>query len=740
MSDSRINLSPNTRKLVRTRLQAAVEFHEKTVKLQDLDRWTKYRTVSERNKHLMKGSYWAELNRRDMLSVNHIFPAIVTKHAVVTAGDTEFISTPRQERFAELSDTCQAILNHVWGELRLDEQVNAAHWDSRIYPEGGVVEIGWHYKDGKRQVDAGRNDESSDRSDPSDPSDESDLSDPSDAGVYPDLDGAAGSELSPDNQYVQDSDVEGIADAHGTPDIDDPFIERFDPADFFWDPQCTDSSLRTARYAFRRKKVTLADLKRNKRYRNTLDLKHDELQYYAGSGEHQPEKLPEDVEDEFKTCVVYDVYMRLPRNGAEQMFHIVMPHQGDKELLAEVMPYDWGADENPFPFVVLPANTCDNDSFTATPDVSMVRDIQVSHDESYTQYEWHRAHTPSVLMVPEGTFSTETGMEAKRRIEEGKENAVIEVNQGFIQFVKWMERPAPNAEVYQNLETTEDRIQKQIGISEYQTNELPNKTLTATEAGALQQQGSARQESDIARFYRFITACGYKVLCLMQQFCVEPRAYGHQSEDGAQKFGQASIWDLRGTKPGSATEENPAGELEDVGVQFELDISPNKVREKNRYTERHEWIDLMGTVQPFIGVPDPRLPTRPLVNIPALLAGIFSTFDLTGKSKIILPDPTPQELAQAQQQTQQGQQPAPAVQMKQAELAQKAQDSQVRAQTEIGKAHLDAQSQHEQTQAQVLQTLLQHQHEAGMAQNANAFSLLQSIVNSGETAEMMNAE
>ena len=647
-----ITLGEHDRKLVRALVNSALVKHEELTKLEGPDRSAKFKTEAERNKALLGGRYWAEIDRDDMLSINHILPAVLTKDAIVAGGQTEFLAKARSAKYDQAARVAEGLLNDVWGACLMDPQADASEHDRRSYPEGGVLEIGWRYKDKRHDVDAGRPEmmELAEENIPDDalpmmldgqmvaPGPVDMMGAPVDDAPY-----MPGMEAPPDMGV--DEFARTINPEWGEPEIDDPFLERFDPKDFFWDPQCTDPTLKTARFVGRRKQVPLRDIKKNKRYKHTTELEADEwMDYDNSAGDEAPSDA---LKDDFALVTVYDTYLRadILRNPPADVdiVHVVIARSQEEELLAEQFAYDFGKAENPWCFEVLPANRVDNDKFTGIPDITLARDIQIAHDEAYTQIEFRRAHTPNVLLTPKGTFVGDEGKELKDKIELGEENAVLEVDPVFLPHIKWLDRPEIQIEALQDLAESPKKVREAIGVSEFQTARTPDKEMTARETSAVQSEGGTRQEADIEAYNHFLERVGYKVLCLMQQNGVRPREYAQTGPDGRTQYQQALQEDILPLRePPSA--ENALGVFEDIGIQYALEISPTKARPRNKYLERQERAELLTALQPYIEMPDPRLPTRPLISFEYLLTGILETYDLPDKDKIIPPEPTPEEI------------------------------------------------------------------------------------------------
>jgi len=600
-SEGRITLKEEQQKIIKSRITAAEDWANTCRKLNDADKGTTFKDESERNLALVRGTYWEKLNKADRIKQrNHIKGALAVKQTIMAGGETVFMGTPRRSMFTEQTETNIKLLNHQWDILGFDRECDAAAWDSEIHKRGGVVQVGWRYDDGNIEQD----------------------------GIPPS-----------DEEKQEQAEYQVLPE----PLVDDPFVERFDPRDLLIDPNCTSYTLKGCRAVFRRKKETLAKIKANKRFKNTDELKGTHYGYWRQTNDEldPPDHLKEDL-----AIVTYydgDILFDIDGNGKEQLLHVIMCDEHDKELLCEPTPYPWFRGDNPTRFEIMPAFVADNDSLDGVADVTACRDTQVGHDEAYTQIEYHRAHSPNVLGVPNTLLEGEDGPKFKRKIESGVENQVVGLNPG--DSMTWNDPPPPNPDAYAAVEAAPNIIRDQIGVSQYETNTMPTKDVTATEANQLASQGSTRQEGEIDRYFGFVKRVAFKVAVLNQQFIGKDREFLFTDNEGGQQFGMANPNNLRGVVPGSVIPAtNPLGTLEEPGIQFVLELDASKKLPKNEFSERQQTMELLAKLQPFAQMPDPRLPNRPLINLPPLLRGILDSYNLPNADEIIPPEPTPEEI------------------------------------------------------------------------------------------------
>ena len=617
--EGRITLSEKERKVLKGRIRAAKTWAESCRRLRDADRDVGFRKSSEksfggsfdesdRNLSLVAGTYWADRNVSGIKSRNHVLGALAVKYCIMSGGKTQFIATARRSRFMAQAETAAKLLNHQWDALSFDRETDQACWDSLIHKRGGVVELGWRYDDGNTRREGGK----------------------------------------PTPSEIEEANAEAGQDSlpEAEPLIDDPFVERFDPRDFLVDPACTSYTLKDARSVFRRKREYLAKLKRNPRYKNTADLKGD-FNLYWGRHAEDDRTPPEDEQEDRAEVTIYDGYVLydLDNDGEEECLHVIFAEEQDEELLCELGPYPWFRGNNPFPFEIMPAFISDNDSLDGVADATTVRDTQVAHDESLTQVEYQRGHSPRVFVVPPGLFSGEEGKKNKKRIESGTENLAFESDTGLSGF-GWCPPPPIYVDAYKVVETAPEDIRRLIGVTEFEANILPEKQMTLGEANQLASQGANRRDVEVEKYHDFLCRIAYKILVLDQQFIGRDREFLYLDREQQHQWGQANPETLRRIVPGTQTPTDPLGELEQPGIQFVLEVDAAKKLPKNEYTERQQAMELVAKLTPFAQMPDPRLPTRPMVNMPALIRGIVQSYNLPNAEDIVPPDPTPEELSE----------------------------------------------------------------------------------------------
>jgi hypothetical protein len=671
----RFKLNENQQALVRQMVEAAKASHAAAYEIprtsaRDVD---KFMDAHERNLALVNGTYWDKVAVDEpVMQINHITPCLTAKHAIVTGGETVFVVHGMADRYEAVRGMVKGLINHAWTSLKFDAPINRAEWD-RYAHRFGVVEVGWRFETPKGATEGQKPDYAAPDEDitdfaqdnipddalPTIPGMEQSFTPQQDysGGAYPgslDAEGGA-SPLA----GIQGGGVTPLVSQEEAPPYaseyviyDDPFVERFSPRDFFVDPACTMYTLEDARYVWRRKAETVAQVKRNKLYRNTKGLGGTLRSTYestrisddGGSWSYVGNK---NISDDVKVVELWDGYLYMDRNhdGVEELLHVVFAPEIQKEILVEETPYQYLVQTgNPFPFRVIPGRLVDNDSFYQTCDVEGVADIQRAHDMAYTLTEYQRSHSPNILQLPIELDGTDAGEDLKHVIESGVENAIAWLPNSLIGRCAWLSPPPAHQDSYAAMASARTQILENIGVSEYQTATVPDgPRRTATEASQIASQGSTRQDSEVALFHDFIQDIAFCVLILFQQFIDSDRDYVSSDNRGHQTFGKVSVETLRNGKT-----DGP-GDIENLlppGIQFVVSVDPSKKQSPNPMQDRQDATQLLQIMSPFCDLPDPLRPEDPtarLVSRRQLLESVLGTFDLPNQDEIIAPVPTPGE-------------------------------------------------------------------------------------------------
>lgn len=665
-----MKLSLDQEEIVQRRIRAAKEAHRDAYKIPDtLADANLFANMHERNLALIGRDYWDKADPGvPYKHIGQILPIIEAKHVVVCGGETQFVIHGTSERFNNVADEARGLINHAWKTLNFDSVCEDAQFDTYAH-RFGVVELGWKYETADAIMYGDREESEA----PSDATEEEPANPPQTlpaAGIpglqapgmtvpgqsmpnYPDMSAMPQQPavpgqppIPPEQQFPQHPAEE---DAPKQPDdevlYDDPFIERFSPMDFFVDPACTSYKLTDARYAFRRKTEIVGKVKKNKAYTNNKELKgmlkstYD--QYRTSYDDMRNTADSANLDDDFRIVELWDGYMYLDRGRGEEFLHILWCEENKRPLLVEPAPYKYFRKTgNPFPFRVVPCTVINKDDFYGLlGDVEAVADLQIEFDQSYTVTAYQRAHSPAMLQVP-----TDMDEEERKRVEQvlksGIENALLPVSAQYIGKLAWLAYPSPHTDSYQTQANTRKLIEEQIGISQYQANEVPSGAKrTKAEVQAIQSQGQTRQDWKINLYHDFIKDVATCVLVLFQQFIEREKEYCDKDATGHERYGSITLQELRTGRPdeaGTATVKPiDFDHLPEPGLQFAITIDPAKKRPPSPQDDLANALDLLKEITPYLNTPDPDRIGQPLMHIRPLLEAIIAKSQIANGDEVI---------------------------------------------------------------------------------------------------------
>jgi hypothetical protein len=676
----RYTLSEDQRNLIAQRVKAAKSAHDLAY---DIPRTSKdsghFGSVHERNLAIVKGSYWdAMAGDQPVYQTNLTREALQTLHAILSGTKTVLIVRGRQERFEAVSDLVRGLVNHFWNTLKCDAICERSLRDAETH-RFGVVEIGWRFEDEKTIMLGERPGET-------ELADQAALELPEDTlptlptvpqtfaplsaaleQLFPDQTPGESSLSSPDAfsmpQGGASTPPPGVVQPLQTPseappypmpkgvEYDDPFIERFSPQDFFVDPACTTWRLTDAKYVYRRKGEIVATVKKNSKYRNTKEIKGTSLPVYLARRGTDSGSLgvraDDSTSDDIMVTELCDCYMYLARKtGKEELVHIVWSQELDQALLCEETPYPhFHRTCNPFPFRVMPFEVVDEDTFYGvTSGVEAVIDIQRAYDQSATQIDYQRGHSPNVLLAPSELAGTPEGGRLKSALEAGVENSVVFIQSALIPSVRWMDREPAHADAYTTKAQAWADMLAVLGISEYQTSGVPAKKMTKAEVLTASAQGMTRQDKKGDVYHEFLGDCATCMLILYQQFIDRTREFADMDKTGKVRFGMISLSQLRN---GQAPQQQDGGQgqldraltdfqdLLEPGIQFAVSVDPAKKRPPDLYQDRQDMVDLLRVIGELLLQPDPLRPGTTIGDARGLAQSIVATYELPNGDEIV---------------------------------------------------------------------------------------------------------
>lgn len=304
--------------------------------------------------------------------------------ASIAYSDPEFQIIPQEPEAEQNAQWQKAALSKVWNEI------NALHIE-RLRLKTAVVEgvgvnfVGWRFEEENKTPHEGARPDYLPQE-----------------GPLPTLLAEDGSLVAPPPEPEPEESLEVT--------YDNPSIRSVKPTMFYVDPDHDDmDDLRDAKYVFEVWRLPEEDVKKNKAYSNTKDIKGDSR---IGTQHNEDEERKQRKTDE-KYVTLYSYWQRRGRR------HLVFAEgQFEKPLLDEEWPYRY----HTYPYTTLVYRNLLNEQLpqgsiepaeTSILSYNLYRSIQLRHDEQMAR----------CLMGYDGSKLTEDG---KKALKEGRTGALVE--------------------------------------------------------------------------------------------------------------------------------------------------------------------------------------------------------------------------------------------------------------------------------------------------------------------------
>lgn len=505
------SLSREEAQVVKRRIQIAEEYAKKT-----------FCKNAKRARELWLGKHYPNMDRRAeeaRVVVNYILPMVQTKVASISMRDPQFLLEPENREAQESLPVAKDALRYDWRKSEAMRECRRALWDREV-TSLGIVFTGWLFEteDGQRRED-GR---------------------PPVAGEEPDQ--------TPDA-------LSGMAATAREEIREDRFLaRRLCPDRFLVDPEC-DSVLDNAAYCGFWELRELTEVKADKRFRNTRDLKGTakNLKGFYPSDLREKWDSEEKVHADCKRVKLYHYYERRRR------LHVVMCEEHDKPLLVE--RWVWQADR--YPFRVL-SGLVQPDEFYGLPEPILVEHPQQEINESRRQLShWRQVGVPGYQAV--GFSLNET---QRVQLRSSAPNRVVEDLAAELKPLQQTQLPS---EAFQAENRALSAFQMICGLNEYQTATPPTKRMTAPEVEAVTQGMGARQMDDQKAFEEFVAGVAEDCLAWQQQYSVRTRSLPiYDEDDNVMGFRDVTAEAIRGqfgvkVFAGSTAAQRQQDQLQGIG-------------------------------------------------------------------------------------------------------------------------------------------------------------------------------
>lgn len=427
---------------------------------------------------------WDELgDYKDIVVPNMIFSTVnvIVPSVAVHAPKISVNAKREQDEFS--ANVAEAVVNHQWRELDVQDEIREAVKDMVVMGHGWV-KVTWKSESAERQlgVDEWRANV------------QQALMERQQAVEMSDLD-----ELEfPSVQEVAESVPRTIEEVV----VDAPDVSRVSPFDMVVDPDAL--RLRDARWIAQRSFVPLSVAQKKEEWQGSARRKlkpvvMSEVRDTAEIGFEQQKS------DDASFVVVYEYYDLL--SGTMCTFA-----QGCKEFLVKPT-------ESPFPNVhpyILFENYEVPERFYPMSDIECIYGLQLELALTRTQMINDRKSGRRIGMVRSAAIGAE-GMEA---LESGEDEVLLDVveDRPFADVFQMMQPTGLHPEWYNQTAMILDDINMVSGVSEYARGNMPEIKRTATEAGLIQDAANARSADKLFKVEQGMARVAEQMIRLTQMF------------------------------------------------------------------------------------------------------------------------------------------------------------------------------------------------------------------------------
>lgn len=398
---------------------------------------------------------------------------------------------------------------------------------------------------------------------------------------------------------------------------DNPIVRRVDPLAFWVDPDHHDlENLRDAKYVVEIKEITLAELKKDSRFKGKKILKDIK----GTSRVDRRIMTPSNMEsDDVKRVVLYDYWQK------DKRIHVIIcEEQLDEPLLVEPWPYRFPT----YPYVLMAFRRIPNQqdpqgqiepAETCIKELDKYRSIALNHDKRYAK--GRTAFDKSKL--------TPGGMKA---LKEGEDGALIEVqgNPNEV-FGSVPDDPLP-ADFYNTGMNIKQDISVLMGVDDWSRGTPDRTRRTKGEVDTMMSKSATRGQFIQVKFERFCSKIATLMLMLLQDesFCDNPRWIELKGDDGntpPQQF----YWNYS-----------------DVIGQSDVEVIVNSTRVQTPESLQQKWVNLLQMMGPFV--------QAGAVDITPVMEEVLKSFEVPESIRMKISQNGGGAMQQMQQALQQGQQ------------------------------------------------------------------------------------
>jgi hypothetical protein len=534
---------------------------------------------------LWKGQHWDNQNQpstEHRVVVNHIAGIIQTKVDSIAFNPVpDFILRPLSEASSGNADIATQALKYEWRRSRAAVQTKRALFDKELLGFG-VIQTGWEFVTDEIALDDGR---AAVEGEPPDPQDIT-----------------MAVEEGRDLSEVQDLPVPKEKVRR-----DQFWCRRICPRDFRIDPEAT-WVLDDAQYCGYVEERPLDEVKRDKRYKNTRNLKGTDRNLNAYLSEDVQRQTDDDKPSDVKRVKLHHYYEQKRR------LHCVFCEENDLPLLVE--EWKWKSDR--YPFRVIRSPGTQDTFYPEEPQPILLEPMQREINETRSQIHIHRRRFNRKYLCKRGVADAQT----KKQLRSGADGVLIEHNGGNPNDIIPLSDAPLQEEVYKADQIAHQDIVTVSNVDQYQMGIVPSKRMTTTEVQQVSQSGGVRVQADAQAYEEFCAGVGHDCLDWMMQFSVKTQElpiYG--PDDDVSAWGKFSAADI-------------------VGDYF-VEVYMGSTQVKDSQTQVKDIGFLLQSMMPFFQMPDPSTGAPMLYPKPLLAQLLKAVPEIRSVKEILTPPPPP---------------------------------------------------------------------------------------------------
>lgn len=530
-------------KRYRTRLDGARQHRESKgyddtwARLRDLYRLKHFKADSDQDRIAVAISF---------ATINVIAPSVAVNSPKIVVWPTE--EDPDHQNKASIAE---GVTNYWWRRYKFKRPIKRAVKDSLIFGLG-IVKVGWRYED--REVARPEEEIEAEIQQRIEQADQQAMVDIAAAGELPTDDEIAA--------QVERTTLEVVKD--------EPFVERVSIFDLYVDPEAT--MFEDARWVAQKIVRPVEEVRNDDRYKPSVrkKLKAD------GSVQRRTDDTPDfntdgdnANQDDILRVTLWEFY-DLTRGTIS-----VFPEQGDAFLVDPApMPYPFG-----LPFVPLP-NYEVPDQFYPLGDLEAIEPLQLELNETRSEMVQARRLDKAKYLFRKDRFGPD-GLDALRSNKPWV-GVEVEGQEPLSDAIQVLERPAPNAEMYQHSQQIESDIDLVSGVSEYQRGSISEIRRTATEAAIVQDASNARSADKLAQVEEATSEIARRIVQLAQIYMTGDQAARATGNDGAVVTWRFTADDIQG--------------------DFDFEVEAGSTQPRNETFRRQQAQQMAATLAPFVGI------------------------------------------------------------------------------------------------------------------------------------------